>query len=444
MRLKKIKISFYFFCILQSNLFAQWSAPMSGLGYGGYGDFLEWNGKLYILNSYSTGTDTICGIAAYDGSNFSAPMFPGFPVISAAIYNNEFYAGGSSGATNCGALPPGTNNIAKWNGSGWSSVGGGGPGGTMLINAMAVYKGELYVGGNFTSMGGVSVNRIARWDGTQWKNVGGGVTGSIPQIYSMTVYNGNLYVGGTFGNAGGIAAYNIARWNGTQWDSVGLGADGIVEALYTDTIDNMLYVGGGFYNAGGIFTGCFAKWNDTIWSAVGNYKFLENVYAVARYNNKIYIGKGSNGSITDTAVAVWDGNYWCPMVPGPNNAVRALAEYQGKLYIGGFFDTVSTIAAYNIVAWGGAPCPTAGINENVEQIKFKIFPNPAKNNISIETAEDKKFVVRITNPLGQKVAEKTFQKRIEVDISSYGKGLFLVEVCDEKGVKCHTEKVVIQ
>jgi len=39
----------------------------------------------------------------------------------------------------------------------------------------------------------------------------------------MAVYNGNLYVGGTFTQTGSLYASNIAMWNGSSWSLVGNG-----------------------------------------------------------------------------------------------------------------------------------------------------------------------------------------------------------------------------
>lgn len=42
------------------------------------------------------------------------------------------------------------------------------------------------------------------------------------------------------------------------------------------------------------------------------------------------------------------------------------------------------------------------------------------------------------------VAENKFQKKIEIDVSTFGKGIFFVKVCDKKVVKRHTEKVILE
>jgi hypothetical protein len=133
------------------------------------------------------------------------------------------------------------NNIAKWDGTAWSPVGGGTAAVTFApVYDMIVYDDgqgpALYAGGQFTSAGGVSVNNLARWDGVAWSDVGGGVSGGgNAEVRALTVlddgYGPVLYVGGRFTSAGGVATSNVARWNGTNWSPVGAGFDDTVRAL---------------------------------------------------------------------------------------------------------------------------------------------------------------------------------------------------------------------
>jgi hypothetical protein len=78
------------------------------------------------------------------------------------------------------------------------------------VRSLAVYKGELYVGGDFTIAGGIAANYIAKWDGTSWSALGSGTNATV---LSLGVYNGDLYAGGSFTVAGGSNADHIAKWN---------------------------------------------------------------------------------------------------------------------------------------------------------------------------------------------------------------------------------------
>jgi hypothetical protein len=133
------------------------------------------------------------------------------------------------------------NNIAKWDGTVWSPVGGGTTPNTLApIYDMVVFDdgtgAALYIGGDFTSAGGVGVNNIARWNGTSWSDVGGGVTGDASAaVNALAVLDDGsgpaLYAGGWFTNAGGVPVSNVAKWNGTNWSAIGAGFDDTVRAL---------------------------------------------------------------------------------------------------------------------------------------------------------------------------------------------------------------------
>ena len=113
------------------------------------------------------------------------------------------------------------NNVAQWNGSGWSALGSGMNG---TVYALAASGGMLYAGGNFTTAGGSAADCIAQWDGSGWSGVGSGMGGgTYPQVRALAVSGSTLYAGGQFTTAGGISATNIARWDGGSWSALGLG-----------------------------------------------------------------------------------------------------------------------------------------------------------------------------------------------------------------------------
>ncbi len=180
------------------------------------------------------------------GAGFHLPNGVDNPVLALAVYNGELYVGGFF--TQAGGAS--ANYIARWNGASWNTLGTGSTNGVNLgVRALAVYNGELYVGGGFTSAGGASANRIARWNGASWSALstgsGNGVNGDVR---ALAVYKGELYVGGGFTEAGGASANSIARWNGTSWNTLGTGSgngvNGSVNALAV--YNNSLFLGGGF------------------------------------------------------------------------------------------------------------------------------------------------------------------------------------------------------
>ena len=66
---------------------------------------------------------------------------------------------------------------------------------------------RLYVGGEFSHIGGIAANNIAAWDGVQWTALDGGCDGPV---HAFIIYNGSLIAGGGFISPG----VRIAAWNG--------------------------------------------------------------------------------------------------------------------------------------------------------------------------------------------------------------------------------------
>lgn len=85
----------------------------------------------------------------------------------------------------------------------------------------------LYVGGRFSSVGGITARGVARWNGTSWSRLGQGIADG--GIGAMQVFDDGsgpaLFVGGLFRTAGGTAANRIAKWDGASWSPLGSGVD---------------------------------------------------------------------------------------------------------------------------------------------------------------------------------------------------------------------------
>jgi hypothetical protein len=157
---------------------------------------------------------------------------------------------------------------------------------------MKVYNGSLYVGGNFSTAGGITARGIARWNGTSWAAP---TTTIFDAIMSFEIYNDNLIIGGQFASFAGNP--NIISFNGTSFTTLGSGgANSNVRALR---------VNGGRLYAGGDFT--------TI------------------------------GGVTASRIAYWDGS-WHDLQYGSDNIVFSLGSYSSEVHAGGSFSRVN---------WGG-------------------------------------------------------------------------------------------
>jgi len=282
--------------------------------------------------------------------------------------------------------------VARWDGQGWSALSG--PHGTGLgdpdsvsVSALAVYDHgtgpALYVGGRFSTAGGIEANNIARWDGTAWSALGNGVN---DWVRALEVFDDGraraLYVGGEFENADGRQVNHIASWNGYGWSMlVHWGASGVsnpVRAMcvHDDGRGPSLYVGGEFHNAGSLIgVHNIARWNGISWSAIGGPSAVgtdDDVHSLAVYDDgrgpALYAGGRfvAAGGVEVHHVARWDGDQWSAL-SGPSGTglsggpylidVRALTVFDDgtgpALHVGGNFDTAGGVAVGKLARWDG-------------------------------------------------------------------------------------------
>lgn len=277
-------------------------------------------------------------------------------INSLAIYNGELYAAGYFSSFNGASIT----SIAKWNGGNWLPVGTGfgNPNWYQTILALAVYNGELYAGGNFSISGGAPANNIAKWNGTSWSSVGNGAN---DHVYSMVVYNGELYAAGYPGFANNLPTC-VAKWDGSSWSTVGTGPDNIIDFTVTLTVFNgALYAAGSYGGWGGVPQYYnIAKWDDTAWTDLNAYTDGP-VLSMIGHNSDLYIGGEftSVSSISANQVARWDGINWAPLGTGLGSGnnydpVLSLAVYKDGLYAGGHFATAGGTIVNHIAKWNGS------------------------------------------------------------------------------------------
>lgn len=150
----------------------------------------------------------------------------GFDLIE---YKSELYACGAFNLSHDPQAPG--NSIARWNGSRWDDLEGGVrmtnsfyPG---LIRGMTIYHDELYVVGVFEMAGNISANNIAKWDGTKWCSLGNNFDNPIRCI---SVFHDSLFIGGGFSTIDGDSISYLAKTfldNTTDSCSSGIGINEI-------------------------------------------------------------------------------------------------------------------------------------------------------------------------------------------------------------------------
>ena len=246
----------------------------------------------------------------------------------------------------------------------------GTPGADGEVFASAVYDDgtgpALYVGGAFTSIGGVATpSRLARFDGTTWSAVGSGVIAN-GSVRALTVYDDGsgprLFVGGQFSGIGGSFISRVGAYDGTTWSDLGGGMEGAIVydfAAFDDGTGTRLYACGSFQTAGGNFAEGLAGWNGVTWLPAGNGSVSGEVFAVHTHDlgdgsgPALYVGGffTSIGSVGATNIARFDGTTFSPLGLGVNNTVWALESFGSTLIAGGDFTQADIVPAPYVAAW---------------------------------------------------------------------------------------------
>ncbi len=264
-------------------------------------------------------------------------------VWSVLVFDGDLIVGGEF--TTAGGVT--VNRIAKWNGTNWSALGTGMNG---SVRDLAVFNNELYAVGLFTSAGGVTANRIAKWNGSTWSALGLGLNNSG---YAIHVFGNALYVGGAFTTAGGITVNRIAKWTGA-WSALGSGTNSTVYAI--NDFGNNLIVGGSFTTIGGVPVGRVGRWNGNNWFAMGSGFNNGLIYDFLVHDSVLYAGGTftSSGSTTTNRLARWTGSNWAQFGGGTNGTVYALGTYLNQIFVGGLYSQIGGSSITNIARWTGS------------------------------------------------------------------------------------------
>jgi hypothetical protein len=235
--------------------------------------------------------------------------------------------------------------IAKWNGTNWVTLEGFYGTDSITIYALAVDgSGNLFAGGDPSTVGSLIINHIARWDGAAWSALDSGVSS---QVNAIAIDNlDQVYVGGTFTQASGITVNYIAKWDGSDWSALDVGANEWVMHLVCDNSDRV-YAAGYFTSIGGISASHIAMW-DGSWHALGEGISVTSPMAVDGAGN-LYVGNGSA-----SYVKKWNGASWTQL-PGAFAAYSVdclVFDSNGNLYAGGSFTQAGGVSANYIAKWG--------------------------------------------------------------------------------------------
>lgn len=384
---------------------AQFSAAIESLAVLPNGDLIA-GGTFRTINGVTRER-----IARWDGTAWQ-PLGTGLGTLNTTIVralavmpNGDLIAAGRF--VNAGGVA--ATNIARWNGTSWSALGGGLGNISTDVNALLVLPdGTLIAAGNFTTGGGVPLAGIARWNGEAWLPMGAGVSGNVRALArlpsgevvaagdmsavgnatqrNVLVWNGEAWLGLSpavpAGPTGGyalsvlgngtlvLAGSSVVSWNGVAWESVGGGSYSTVQTL-TLLPNGDLVAGGSFQGVGGIVGGlggpgihasCIARWDGTRWHGFGSGfggASSTKINALLRLPNGDVIAGGAflaAGTTEVGNIARWNGSAWSALGTNSNlnGEVRALTRLpNGDIVAGGPFSTAGSRNARGVARWDG-------------------------------------------------------------------------------------------
>jgi hypothetical protein len=393
-----------------SNWWTGFAAPPAGLGMGSSVNAMTvFAGQLIVAGDFlSAGGIAANRIAAWDGASWSA-LGNGLNgrVFALAVSGGNLVVGGTFSLA--GGVP--AKNVAVWNGSSWSALGAG-PGGA--VYALADYNGQVVAGGGFTGY-------VKRWDGVAWSLLG---TGRNSAVVTLSVYSSSgvsyLVAGGLFTDRSTQAPYetHIAKWNGTAWSALSdaTNARGGTASFVASTYvrNDSLWVGGTFrsVNGGVVPVNRVALWvpNGALgaWTTLGA-GTSSNVLALSGFGGSIAVGGEFNvvdGILAANHIAAWNGSVWAPFGLGTAGTVyrplvRALQEYNGELYAGGWFNGAGGNPSAFIARWQGPP-PGPGaeglavLDPRVAPGDLRLHPNPTRGPAELDFSLDRPGRVEVS------------------------------------------------
>jgi hypothetical protein len=322
-------------------------------------------------------------LSSNNGNNWIAVNNGFTHVYSIAISGSNIFAGTEHGVY-----------LSSNNGNSWTSVNIGLI--DTIIHSLAINGNDIYAG---TWGGGIYLSSN---NGNNWTPVNVGLTNN--NIRTIAINGNNIFVGT---NNGIYLSIN----NGANWTAVNTGLtspDVYVLAISGSNIFAGTY-GGVFLssNNGGNWTATSFT-SSIVWSlAISG---TSNIFAGT--GNGIFLSSNNGGSWTDVSTGL------------SNFGVYSLAVNDSYLFAGSDSSKV----------WRRALSEMVGINEiNNNDNNVSVYPNPAKNNITIENTQ--KFKIEISNIQGQLIkTSDAISNKTNLNVSELPCGIYYIKVKTENGL----------
>lgn len=332
------------------------------------------------------------GLAAFDASTGQVkawdPSPDGTGIWSLIVHDGSVYVGGDftsiggQARSSLAALDTLGGSATSWN-----------PSANWIVTALAVSRDTLFAGGLFTSLGGQVRNRLASFD-----LASGQLTNWDPNansdVYGVAVNGNTVYVAGFFSAMGGvprrygIAAVDASLGAVTDWNPQ---SDNWVNTVAV--VGNTVFVGGRFNTIGGQPRTNLAALDPvsglaTTWVANAN----SQVLALSSIEDTLYVGGGfysiggqPRNGLAALDIATGEVLPWTPDLSldewqgqGTHPGVLTIVPIGQTLLVGGGFGRIGESLASNVATISFAPPPTNPIPPSPALVFAGLMPNPVR------------------------------------------------------------------
>jgi hypothetical protein len=231
--------------------------------------------------------------------------------------------------------------------------------------------GRLVATGTFSASDDVAgLNGIAVWDGESWSGLGTGLSSTDEFITAqgravLCNPDGDIFVGGEFTAVDGVSATNLARYADGSWTALAT-LNGAVSSM--DWYEGVLYISGGFTELDGDEVFAIASWDGERWSSLADglrtqFEFSPAYVACVRAKSNGVFASGylERSGDTSLAFAGWfDGTAWHDLAGGLNDLTEACHVDSSRFFVGGSFTTAGGQPSLGIAEWNYAAAEGSG------------------------------------------------------------------------------------
>lgn len=318
-----------------------------------------------------------------------------------------------------------------------------------IIKTIAVAENDVFVGGEFTQIGGQSRNGLAKLNNsTGVANASWNPAGNVCLIDVLCVNGSDVYVGGYFGNIGGRQRNNFAKIpisTGTADLNWNPNIYGQVKTIAVD--GNLVYFGGNLTSVGGTAVKNLARVNNIDGALDLNWLPEPDniVNSIAIESNGIFVGgQFSNiGGVANPNIAKLNKTIptcianWIPNQNTSQGHVNSIMLNGSDIYIGGGFYMLNDFPAMYFALYSDRILSS---NKEVNHYDCVIYPNPAKYGFRLNVQNDITNLI-ISDINGRVVLNQSENLDKLISISYLPKGMYFVSVTTNNGITT-TKKLI--